>query len=90
MQLKPFEDRVLIEPEEVAESKSKAGIILPDTAKEKPSRGKVVEVGTDEDIAEKVKVGDTIIYAKFTGDEIELEDKKYLIISRGDILAVIR
>ena len=90
MQLKPFEDRVLIEPEEVAESKSKAGIILPDTAKEKPSRGKVVEVGTDEDIAEKIKVGDTIIYAKFTGDEIELEDKKYLIISRGDILAVIR
>jgi len=90
MQIKPFEDRVLIEPEEVAESKSKAGIILPDTAKEKPSRGKVVEVGTDEDLAEKIKVGDTIIYAKFTGDEIEFEDKKYLIISRGDILAVIR
>jgi chaperonin GroES len=90
MQIKPFEDRVLIEPEEVAESKSKAGIILPDTAKEKPSRGKVVEVGTDEDLAEKIKAGDTIIYAKFTGDEIEFEDKKYLIISRSDILAVIR
>jgi chaperonin GroES len=90
MQIKPFEDRVLIEPEEVAESKSKAGIILPDTAKEKPSRGKVVEVGTDEDLAEKIKVGDTIIYAKFTGDEIEFEGKKYLIISSGDILAVIR
>jgi chaperonin GroES len=90
MQIKPFEDRVLIEPEEVAESKSKAGIILPDTAKEKPSRGKVVEVGTDEDLAEKIKAGDTIIYAKFTGDEIEFEGKKYLIISRGDILAVIR
>ncbi len=90
MQIKPFEDRVLIEPEEVAESKSKAGIILPDTAKEKPSRGKVVKVGTDEDLAEKIKVGDTIIYAKFTGDEIEFEGKKYLIISRGDILAVIR
>jgi chaperonin GroES len=90
MQIKPFEDRVLIEPEEVAESKSKAGIILPDTAKEKPSRGKVVEVGTDEDLAEKIKVGDTIIYAKFTGDEIEFEDKKYLIVSSGDILAVIR
>jgi chaperonin GroES len=90
MQIKPFEDRVLIEPEEVAESKSKAGIILPDTAKEKPSRGKVVEVGTDEDLAEKIKVGDTIIYAKFTGDEIEFEGKKYLIVSSGDILAVIR
>lgn len=90
MQIKPFEDRVLIEPEEVAESKSKSGIILPDTAKEKPRRGKVVEVGTDEELAEKIKVGDTVVYAKFTGDEIEIEDRKYLIISRSDILAVIR
>jgi len=90
MQIKPFEDRVLVEPEEVAESKSKAGIILPDTAKEKPRRGKVVEVGTDEELAEKIKVGDTVVYAKFSGDEIELEEKKYLIISRGDILAVIK
>jgi len=90
MQLKPFEDRVLIEPEEVAESKSKSGIILPDTAKEKPRRGKVVEVGTDEELAEKIKVGDTVVHAKFTGDEIEVEDRKYLIISRSDILAVIK
>ncbi len=90
MQIKPFEDRVLVKPEEVAESKSKAGIILPDTAKEKPGRGKVVEVGTDEELAEKIKVGDTVVYAKFSGDEIELEEKKYLIISRGDILAVIK
>ena len=90
MQLKPFEDRVLIEPEEVEESKSKGGIILPDTAKEKPRRGKVVEVGTDEELAEKIKVGDTVVHAKFTGDEIEVEDRKYLIISRSDILAVIK
>ncbi len=90
MQIKPFDDRVLIEPEEVAESKSKAGIILPDTAKEKPRRGKVVEVGTDEELAEKIKIGDTVVYAKFTGDEIEFEERKYLIISRSDILAVIR
>ena len=90
MQIKPFDDRVLIEPEEVAESKSKAGIILPDTAKEKPRRGKVVEVGMDEELAEKIKVGDTIVYAKFSGDEIELEEKKYLVISRSDILAVIK
>ena len=90
IQIKPFEDRVLVEPEEVEESKSKGGIILPDTAKEKPRRGKVVEVGTDEELAEKIKVGDTVVYAKFSGDEIELEDKKYLIISRSDILAVIR
>jgi len=90
MQIKPFEDRVLVEPEEIEESKSKGGIILPDTAKEKPRRGKVVEVGTDEELAEKIKVGDTVVYAKFTGDEIEFEDRKYLIISRSDILAVIR
>jgi chaperonin GroES len=90
MHIKPFEDRVLIETEEVEESKSKAGIILPDTAKEKPRRGKVVEVGTDEELAEKIKVGDTIVYAKFSGDEIEFEEKKYLLISRSDILAVIK
>ena len=90
MHIKPFEDRVLIEPEEVAESKSKSGIILPDTAKEKPRMGKVVEVGTDEELAEKIKVGDTVVHAKFTGDEIEVEDRKYLIISRSDILAVIK
>jgi len=90
MQIKPFDDRVLVELEEVTESQTKSGIILPDTAKEKPRRGKVVEVGTDEELAEKIKVGDIIVYAKFTGDEIEFEDKKYLIISRGDILAVIK
>ena len=90
MQIKPFEDRVLVEPEEVVESKSKAGIILPDTVKEKPRRGRVVEVGTDEELAEKIKVGDTVVYAKFAGDEIEFEGKNYLIISSGDILAVIR
>ena len=90
MQIKPFEDRVLVEPEEVSESKTKAGIIIPDTAKEKPRRGKVVEVGTDEELADKIKMGDTVLYAKFTGDELEFEGKKYLIISRADILAVIR
>ena len=90
MQIKPFEDRILVEPEEIEESKSKGGIILPDTVKEKPRRGKVVEVGTDEELAEKIKVGDTVVYAKFSGDEIELEEKKYLLISRNDILAIIR
>jgi len=90
MQIKPFDDRILVEPEEVAESKSKAGIILPDSAKEKPKQGKVMEVGTDEELAEKIKIGDTVVYAKFSGDEIELEGKKYLIISRSDILAIIK
>jgi len=90
MQIKPFDDRILVEPEEVAESKSKAGIILPDSAKEKPKQGKVMEVGKDEELAEKIKIGDTVVYAKFSGDEIELEGKKYLIISRSDILAIIK
>ncbi len=90
MPIKPFEDRVLIEPEEAEESKTEAGLIIPDTAKEKPRTGKVIEVGTDEELAEKIKVGDKIMFAKFSGDEIEYEGKKYLIISRGDILAVIK
>ncbi len=90
MKIKPFEDRVLVVPVETEESKTKGGIYIPDTAKEKQRIGKVVAVGTDEDLAEHIKVGDKIIFAKFTGDEIEFEGEKYLIISRNDILAVIK
>jgi len=90
MQIKPFEDRVLVEPEEIGESKTKSGIIIPDTAKEKPRTGKVVEVGTDEELAENIKVGDRIVFAKFAGDEVEFEGEKYLIVSKSDILAVIK
>jgi len=90
MQIKPFEDRVLVEPEEIEESRTKSGIIIPDTAKEKPRTGKVIEVGTDEELAENIKVGVKIVFAKFTGDEVEFEGKKYLIVSRSDILAVIK
>jgi chaperonin GroES len=90
MQIKPFEDRVLVEPEEIEETRTKSGIIIPDTAKEKPRTGKVIEVGTDEELAANIKVGDRIVFAKFTGDEVEFEGKKYLIVSRSDILAVIR
>lgn len=78
----------LIEPEGVEESKSKAGIILPDRAKEKPRRGKVVKVGTDDELAEKIKVEDRIVYAKFCSNEVELEDEKYLIMSRSNIITV--
>jgi chaperonin GroES len=80
----------LIEPEEFDENESKANIILSDRAKEKQRRGKVLKVRMNDELAEKIKIGDTIIYAKFSGDEVELEDKRYLIISRSDILAVIR
>ena len=75
MQIKPFEDRVLVEPEEIEESRTKSGIIIPDTAREKPRTGRVVEVGTDEELAENIKVGDKIVFAKFTGDDIEFESK---------------
>lgn len=89
MKIKPLDDRVLVEPLEEVESKTKSGIIIPDTAKEKPRIGIVVAVGTDEDLRSKVKEGDKILFAKYGGEEIEMDGKEYRIISRSDILAVI-
>jgi len=88
MVLKPLDDRVVIETKDL-EEKNVGGIIIPDTAKEKPLIGEVIAVGTDEDLQEILKVGDKILYAKYGGTEIELENKKYIIISRSDILAII-
>lgn len=88
MTIKPMDDRVLVEPLE-EETKTSSGIIIPDTAKEKPTMGKVIAVGTDEDLQEKVKVGDKVLYAKYGGEEISVEGKDYKIIQRADILAVI-
>ena len=88
MKIKPMDDRVLIE--QVQEEEEKVGaIIIPDTAKEKPRMGKVVAVGTDEDLKEHIREGDTIIYSKYSGDEIKFDDKEYLIVQRSDILAVV-
>ncbi len=88
MKIKPLDDRVLIEL--VEETEEKVGsIIIPDTAKEKPRMGKVVAVGTDEDLQEKIKVGDQIIFSKYSGDEVKMDNKEYLIIQRSDILAVV-
>ncbi len=88
MKIKPLDDRVLIEL--IEESEEKVGsIIIPDTAKEKPRMGKVVAVGTDEDLQEKVKVGDKIIFSKYSGDEVKMDNKEYLIVQRSDILAVV-
>ncbi|MEN3037587.1 MAG: co-chaperone GroES [Candidatus Kryptonium sp.] len=89
MKIKPLDDRVLVEPLEEAESRTKSGIIIPDTAKEKPRIGIVIAVGTDEDLQSKVKEGDKILFAKYGGEEIEMNGKEYRIISRSDILAVI-
>ncbi len=88
MRIKPLDDRVLIEL--VEEEEEKVGsIIIPDTAKEKPRMGKVVAVGTDEDLQEKIKVGDKIIFSKYSGDEIKIDNKEYLIVQRSDILATV-
>jgi len=88
MKLKPLDDRVVIEVTEL-EEKNVGGIIIPDTAKEKPQIGKIIAVGTDEDLQELVKIGDKILYAKYGGTEVDIEDNKLLIISRSDILAII-
>jgi len=82
----PLEDRVLVKVIK-EEEKTPTGIILPDVAKEKPQIAEVIEVGDDETI--KVKKGDKIIFAKYSGTEIKVDDEDYLILSKGDILAKI-
>lgn len=87
--VKPLADRVLIEPAP-AEQKTSGGIIIPDTAKEKPQKGKVVAVGNgkkDEPLT--VKVGDTVLYGKYSGTELSIEGKDYLIMKESDIFAII-
>ena len=87
--LKPLADRVLIEPKE-AETKTAAGLYIPDTAKEKPQQGTVVAAGPGrKDEPMEVKVGDQVIYGKYAGTEVTFEDKKYLIVKQSDILAIV-
>jgi len=87
--LKPLADRVLVEAAP-AEEKTAGGIIIPDTAKEKPQRGKIVAVGAGKkDEPMSVKVGDSVLYGKYAGTEITIEGKEYLIMRESDIFAVI-
>ncbi|MCF7822610.1 MAG: co-chaperone GroES [Candidatus Marinimicrobia bacterium] len=89
MKIQPLDDRVLVEP--AAESQTTAsGIIIPDTAKEKPRRGTVIAVGNDEELKKLLKKGDEILYGKYAGDEISYDGKDYLILSQGDILAKLK
>ncbi len=94
MQVKPLADRVLIKPMEASEMK-KGGIIIPDTAKEKPQEGEIIEVGpgrvTDDGkkIPLEVKKGDKVLYGKYSGTEVTIDDKEYIIMRESDILAVI-
>ena len=86
---KPNEDRVLVEPAE-AETKTASGIIIPDTAKEKPQRGVVIAAGPgkkDEPVT--VKTGDTVLYGKYAGTEISIEGEDLLIMRESDILAIV-
>lgn len=87
--VKPLADRVLVEPA-AAEQKTAGGIIIPDTAKEKPQKGTVVAVGAGKkDEPMTVKVGDKVLYGKYSGTELNVEGKDYLIMRESDILAVI-
>ena len=88
MKVKPLDDRVLVEVA-AEEVKTASGLYIPDTAKEKPRMGKVVAVGTDEDLQELIKVGDKILFAKYGGEDITVGKEEYKIVQRGDILAVI-
>jgi chaperonin GroES len=89
MNIKPLADRVLVKPA-AAEEKTVGGIIIPDSAKEKPLKGEVVATGNgtkDEEMV--VKTGDSVLYGKYAGTEIEWESETYLIMRQSDILAII-
>jgi chaperonin GroES len=92
--LKPLGDRIIIELVEL-EEKTASGIVLPDTAKEKPQEGKVIAVGTGrvldngERVALEVSVGDSIIFSKYAGTEVKYDGNEYLIVRENDILAII-
>jgi chaperonin GroES len=94
MNMKPLADRVVIKPSP-ADEKTRGGIILPDTAKEKPVIGEVVAVGpgkiTDDGkkISLEIKVGDKVLYGKYSGTEVTIEGKEYLIMRESDVFAIV-
>lgn len=87
--IRPLSDRVLVEPKE-AETKTAAGLYIPDTAKEKPQQGTILAVGPGKkDEPMELKVGDVVLYGKYAGTEITVEGKNYLIMKQSDVLAVL-
>ena len=86
--LQPLGARVLVKitPEEQT---TKSGLVLPDTAKEKPQRGEVMAIGDEEEMI-NVKVGDKVLFPKYTGTEFKIEDEDYLVIESGDLLAIVK
>jgi chaperonin GroES len=87
MKVKPLDERVLVRP--MAAEEKHGAIIIPDTAKEKPSMGEVIAVGTDEELIKLIHVGDKVLYGKFAGEEIKIDGEKHLLITRADVLAKI-
>lgn len=89
LKIQPLSDRVLVAPQE-AETKTASGLYIPDSAKEKPQQGSVVAVGKgNKDHDMTVKVGDTVLYGKYSGSELKLDGNDYLIMREDDILAII-
>ena len=89
LKIKPLSDRVVVQPAQ-AETTTASGIIIPDTAKEKPQNGTVVAVGSGKkDYTMTVKIGDSVLYGKYAGTELKLDGKDYLIMREDDILAII-
>lgn len=89
MIIEPLGARVLIRPLE-QETTTKSGIILPETAKEKPQQGRIEAVGNSEELHSGLAVGDLVLFAKYSGNEIEVDGKKYIIMEENDVLARIK
>ena len=95
MKIKPLADRVLVAPSDVEESKSTGGIIIPDSAKEKPMEGEVIAVGTGKILENgkkqllEVKKGDRVLFSKYAGTDIKIDEVEHLIMKEDDILGVI-
>lgn len=95
MQLRPLHDRILVERIEEDDQQSQGGIIIPDSAKEKPQQGKVIAVGKGKRLEDgtiaplDVKVGDRILFGKYSGSEVKLDDTEYLIFREDEVLAII-
>lgn len=94
MKIKPLSDKVLVERVE-AESKTAGGIVLPDSAKEKPQRGKIISVGPGKNLEDgsksqmQVKKGDTVLFTSYAGTEVKLDGKEYMIMDESDIMAIV-
>ena len=95
MNLKPLGDRVVVKPQEEAEARTASGLVIPDTAKEKPQQGEILAVGPgalDDDgnrIPMDVSAGDIVLYSKYGGTEVKVGGEEYLIVSARDLLAVV-